>query len=83
MTLLDKALAASGGKRRRQLAPSTDEVELALAFFNGMVIGKQVCAALGTEKVSSLRAVYWGWQVLRDAAAHGLIRVERTPKETS
>ena len=72
MSLLDKALEAKVSSRQKKGA-STDELELAVAWFRGHVSGHQVLAALGEKSANvETRTKSWAVKVLRAGLANGL-----------
>jgi hypothetical protein len=66
MSLLEKARTAQVPLRSKRGA-SSDEVELAVAWFKGQVSSAQVAVALGQEKPSGITA--WACRILQAALA--------------
>jgi hypothetical protein len=73
VSLLDKALEAKVSNRQKKGA-STEEVELAVAYYRGRVSGHQLLAALGM-KVENTSSASKGWaeKVLRAGLADGRV----------
>ena len=70
-TLLE--MANSFRKRRKcgiTKRPSSEEIELLIAFANGEVTYAQLCSAVG-KKENQLNAVYWAWRTFRNAIRSG------------
>lgn len=73
-TLLEKALAA---KNKRSLSvPSSEEVDLALAYFRAEITGDQATAAVAARGPRQNAAQRMA-TILRNAAAAGMVRIER------
>lgn len=71
-SLLERAL---GVKRRKTIAiaPTQEELELLVAFFNDEVTTSQVANALGAKHHTN--ALFWATSTLRRAIAHNLLEV--------
>lgn len=72
-TLLEKALVEGRrGSDRRHKTPSVEEIELAIAYFRGLVTGTQIAKVMGRERGQNTyiwassklaQAVRMGWEL--------------------